>query len=169
MGAGRDQGDGEDTGAGDSEGPGEGTDGGSGAGGEHPGGVRRPAGGVYDWLTRGRQLLAAGDAGAAAVLLRHAHAEEPGSPELVETLARAEFDSGRFGAARDLFATLVEASPDSDYARFGLGASLVRMGRYREAVPHLVIAAVMRPDRPEYQQLLDRARAVGGGTTDDDG
>jgi Flp pilus assembly protein TadD len=132
------------------------------------GDVRRPSGGVYEWLSRGRQLLAAGDAGAAAVLLRHAHAEEPGSPELVETLARAEFDSGRFGAARDLFATLVEVSPDSDYAHFGLGASLVRMGRHREAVPHLVIAAVMRPDRPEYQQLLDRARAVGGGGTDDD-
>jgi Flp pilus assembly protein TadD len=129
--------------------------------------VRRPAGEVYDWLARGRDLLAAGDAGAAATLLRHAHDEEPRSPELVETLARAEFESGRFGAARDLFETLVEVSPDSDYARFGLGASLVRMGRHREAVPHLVIATVMRPDRPEYQQLLERARAVGRRSTDD--
>lgn len=128
------------------------------AGGE----VRRPAGEVYDWLARGRDLLAAGDAGAAATLLRHAHEEEPRSPELVETLARAEFETGQFGAARDLFATLVEAAPDSDYARFGLGASLVRLGRHREALPHLVIASVMRPDRAEYQQLLDRARAVSG-------
>lgn len=122
--------------------------------------VRRPAGDVYDWLARGRALLARGDADAAATLLRHANAEEPGSPELVETLARAEFETGRFAAARDLFAALVEDTPDSDYARFGLGASLVRLGRYRDALPHLVIAAVMRPDRTEYQALLARARTV---------
>lgn len=126
--------------------------------------VRRPAGDVYDWLSRGRGLLARGDAGAAATLLRHANAEEPGSPELMETLARAEFETGRFAAARDLFAGLVESTPDSDYARFGLGASLVRLGRYRDALPHLVIAAVMRPDRAEYQALLARARTVVEGT-----
>ena len=135
--------------------------------------VRRPAGDVYDWLSRGRALLARGDAGAAATLLRHAHEAEPGSPELVETLARAEFETGRFTAARDLFATLVEDAPDSDYARFGLGASLVRLGRYRDALPHLVMASVMRPDRSEYQALLARARAVTGtapaGSSDADG
>lgn len=124
--------------------------------------VRRPAGDVYDWLSRGRALLARGDAGAAATLLRHAHAVEPGSPELVETLARAEFEIGRFAEARDLFALLVEDSPDADYARFGLGASLVRLGRYRDALPHLVMASVMRPDRAEYRALLARARTVTG-------
>lgn len=126
--------------------------------------VRRPAGDVYDWLSRARGLLARGDAGAAATLLRHANSEEPGSPELVETLARAEFETGRFVAARDLFADLVQASPDSDYARFGLGASLVRLGRYQEAMPHLVMADVMRPGRAEYQALLARARTVTEGT-----
>lgn len=129
---------------------------------ERPTEVRRPAGDVYDWLSRGRDLLAAGNPGAAATLLRHAHREEPGSRELVETLARAEFESGQFVAARDLFATLVDLAPDSDYARFGLGASLVRLNRHKDALPHLVMATVMRPDRAEYQQLLDRARAVDG-------
>lgn len=129
---------------------------------EHPTEVRRPAGDLYDWLSRGRDLLAAGNPGAAATLLRHAHREEPASRELVETLARAEFESGQFVAARDLFADLVELAPDSDYARFGLGASLVRLGRHREALPHLTMATVMRPDRAEYQQLLDRVRTVEG-------
>lgn len=124
--------------------------------------VRRPAGDVYDWVARGRDLLAGGHAGAAATLLRHAHAEEPASQELTETLARAEFEAGRFTAARDMFATLVELAPDSDYARFGLGASLVRLGRYRDALPHLTMATVMRPGRAEYEQLLARARAVIG-------
>lgn len=124
--------------------------------------VRRPAGEVYDWVARGRDMLAAGNAGAAATLLRHAHDEEPGSRELVETLARAEFESGRFAEARDLFAGLVDLAPDSDYARFALGASLVRLGRYRDALPHLVMATVMRPDKAEYQHLLQRARAVTG-------
>jgi len=136
---------------------------------ERPTQVRRPAGGVYDWLARGRDLLAAGHAGAAATLLRHAHREEPGSRELTETLARAEFESGRFAAARDLFASLVELAPDSDYARFGLGASLVRLGRYRDALPHLTMATVMHPGRAEYEQLLERARAVTGRTDRADG
>lgn len=131
--------------------------------------VRRPAGEVYDWVARGRDMLAAGNAGAAATLLRHAHDEEPGSRELVETLARAEFESGRFVEARDLFATLVELAPDSDYARFALGASLVRLGRHHEALPHLVMATVMRPDRADYEQLLQRARAVTGKDSRADG
>lgn len=122
--------------------------------------VRRPAGDVYDWVSRARAMLARGDAGAAATLLRHALSEVPGSPELVESLARAEFDTGRFAVARDLFADLVATSPDSDYARFGLGASLVRLGRYQEALPHLAMADVMRPGRAEYEALLARARAV---------
>lgn len=129
--------------------------------------VRRPAGDVYDWVSRGRDLLAAGHAGAAATLLRHAHEAEPRSRELTETLARAEFEAGRFAAARDMFASLVDLAPDSDYARFGLGASLVRLGRYRDALPHLTMATVMRPGRAEYEELLGRARAVTG--KDDDG
>ncbi|MFC5381776.1 tetratricopeptide repeat protein [Aquipuribacter nitratireducens] len=119
----------------------------------------RPAGGTYEWLSRGRELLAAGDAQAAATVLRHAHEDEPGSPDVLETLARAEFESGRFEEARRLFAALVEREPDSDYARFGLGASLVRLARAREAEPHLALAAAMRPDRSEYVGLLQRARA----------
>ena len=124
--------------------------------------VRRPAGEVYDWVARGRDLLAAGNAGAAATLLRHAHETEPGSREITETLARAEFENGRFTVARDLFASLVDLAPDSDYARFGLGASLVRLGRYRDALPHLTMATVMRPGRAEYEDLLERARTVTG-------
>ena len=61
-----------------------------------------------------------------------------------------------------MFASLVDLAPDSDYARFGLGASLVRLGRYRDALPHLTMATVMRPGRAEYEQLLERARAVTG-------
>lgn len=124
--------------------------------------VRRPAGDVYDWVARGRELLAGGHDGAAATVLRHALDEAPGSRELTEMLARAEFGSGRFVAARDAFASLVELVPDSDYARFGLGASLVRLSRYQDALPHLTMAAVMRPGRVEYEQLLERARVVTG-------
>ncbi|WP_336923575.1 tetratricopeptide repeat protein [Aquipuribacter sp. SD81] len=133
---------------------------------DDPADGRRPAGGAYEWLSRGRALLAAGDAQAAATVLRHAHDDEPESPDVLETLARAEFESGRFEEARRLFAALVEREPGSDYARFGLGASLVRLARAREAEPHLALAAVMRPDRTEYVTLLERARAsLGRGRT----
>ena len=132
---------------------------------ERPEQVRRPAGEVYEWFDRGRELLAAGHAAAAATVLRHALDEAAGSRELTEMLARAEFESGRFVAARDVFASLVDLAPDSDYARFGLGASLVRLGRHRDALPHLTMATVMRPGRAEYEQLLERARVVTAGAT----
>jgi len=127
--------------------------------------VRRPAGEVYDWFARGRELLAAGHAAAAATVLRHALDEAAGSRELTEMLARAEFESGQFVAARDAFASLVDLAPDSDYARFGLGASLVRLGRHQDALPHLTMATVMRPGRVDYEQLRERARVVTGRAT----
>ena len=48
-----------------------------------------PAGEVYDWYTRGMQLLAAGDAAAAAQLLEHAARAEPDARSVREGLARA--------------------------------------------------------------------------------
>jgi tetratricopeptide (TPR) repeat protein len=121
---------------------------------------REPGGEVYDWFVRGLALLESGNAEAAAELLAHARSAEPGSASILEALARATFDAGRFSRASELFAELAEASPDNDYARFGLGLTRMRVGDVPGAVEQLAMAAAMRPGRQDYQRALREARAT---------
>jgi len=119
-----------------------------------------PAGEVYDWFIRGLRLLDSGNAGAAAALLAHARNREPESASILEALARATFDAGRYAEAHGLFGELVETTPDNDYARFGLGLSRMRTGDVPGAVEQLALATVMRPGRADYQRALNEARAT---------
>lgn len=119
-----------------------------------------PAGGVYDWFVRARSLHDAGNPEAAAELLSHARRREPESASVLEALARALFDARRYPEAERHFTELVEASPDSDYARFGLGLCRMRLGDHGGAAEQLSMAAAMRPGRRDYQQALREARAT---------
>ncbi len=119
-----------------------------------------PAGEVYDWYVRGTTLLESGNPGAAAELLAHAHSREPESASVLEALARALFDARRYAEAAGRFTALVEVSPDSDYARFGLGLSRMRLGDLGGAIEQLALATAMRPERTDYQQALREARAT---------
>lgn len=119
-----------------------------------------PSGEVYDWYRRGLALLEGGSPGAAAALLEHAYAEEPDSASVCEALARALYDSGRYTEAAQNFSELATRSPDNDYAQFGLGLALSRLGEFHRAVDHLAMAVAMRPQRQEYVRALREARAT---------
>lgn len=119
-----------------------------------------PAGEAYDWYRRGSALLESGDAAAAAELLGWAAREEPQAASVREYLARALFDARRYDDAAREFEALVDLAPDDDYAQFGLGLALWRLRRFRRAADHLAMAAVMRPDRPEYAAALRQVRAT---------
>lgn len=121
-----------------------------------------PAGadGPFEWVRRGLDLLDRGDAWAAAVLLERAAAKEPASSSVREALSRAYFDSGRFAQAAASFHDLVVLNPTSDYAHFGLGLALTRLDRFELAIEHLAMAVAMRPDRREYVDRLQQARAT---------
>lgn len=136
------------------------TDEGAVDGAEAADGRGRPAGEVYDWFVRGRTLLDGGNPGAAAELLMHAREHEPESTSVLEALARALFDARRYAEAERRFTELVEASPDDDYARFGLGLSRLRLGDLAGAEQQLAMAATMRPARTDYQQALRGTRAT---------
>ncbi len=123
-------------------------------------GADTPAGGAYEWLQRAMGLLAQGNAAAAATLLERVRREDPTSASVLEALARAHYDAGHYETARSAFTDLVDAAPDSDYAHFGLGLSLFRLGRVDDAEPHLALAAVMRPGRSDYEQRLREVRAT---------
>lgn len=127
----------------------------------------QPRGGAYEWFRRGVDLLEGGHAAAAATILHRAAAQEPESASVLEALARAQFDSGRPGDAVHSFARLVELCPDADYARFGYGVCLSRLGRLSEALQQLKLATAMRPDREEYHEQLRQVKATLAARGDD--
>jgi tetratricopeptide (TPR) repeat protein len=118
-----------------------------------------PEGGVYEWYQRGMQLLGNGDPAAAATLLEHAAEAEPGSRSVLEGLARAQYDAGRYDDAIASFTRLIAVNPTDDYAQFGLGLAASRAGHLRLAAEHLALAVAMRPDLGHYARALRGVRA----------
>jgi Flp pilus assembly protein TadD len=125
-----------------------------------PAGQAADDGNTYVLYQRGLELLERGSAAAAAQLLERAAAAEPRSRSVLEALARAQFDAGRYAEAADNFRLIVEASPSDDYAHFGLGLALARTGDPAAAAEHLALAAAMRPDTPHYTEALRSVRAT---------
>jgi tetratricopeptide (TPR) repeat protein len=123
-----------------------------------------PGGSVYEWYQRGLQLLGERHPDAAATLLARAAEAEPGSRSILEALARAQYDAGRYAEAIDSFTRLIAVNPSDDYAHFGLGLAASRSGELSLAAEHLALAAAMRPDLHHYAQALRgvRARRAGG-------
>jgi len=115
--------------------------------------------GPYDWYQRGLGLLESRSPAAAEQLLARAAAAEPESRSILEALGRAQFESGRYGSAKESFARIIESNPADDYAQFALGLSAARTGDLRTAVEHLALAAAMRPDIAHYGRELRMARA----------
>jgi tetratricopeptide (TPR) repeat protein len=110
--------------------------------------------GAYDWYQQGLALLQSGDNHAAATLLERAAAVEHGKSSIHEALARAYFGSRRFDEALEQFGVALDLSPANDYAHFGAGLCLGRLGRLPEAVGHLRMANVMRPNNEDYERAL---------------
>jgi Flp pilus assembly protein TadD len=111
---------------------------------------------VYEWYQQGMALIKAGDNQAAVTVLERAAAVESDKGSVREALARAYFGSGRFDAALAEFTAALEISPVNDYAHFGAGLCLARLGRLPEAVGRLRMANVMRPGIADYEAALAR-------------
>jgi tetratricopeptide (TPR) repeat protein len=118
-----------------------------------------PDGGVYEWYQRGVELLRNGDPAAAATLLSRASAAEPDSRSILEALARAQYDAGRYEEAVISFTALTAVGPTDDYAHFGLGLAASKAGELRLAAEHLALAVAMRPDLGHYARALRGVRA----------
>jgi len=117
-----------------------------------------PEGDVYEWYQRGVQLLREGHPAAAATLLARAAAAEPASRSILEALARAQYDAGRYQEAVISFTALTALSPTDDYAHFGLGLAASRAGELRLAAEHLALAVAMRPEVGHYARALRGVR-----------
>jgi Tfp pilus assembly protein PilF len=111
------------------------------------------SGDAYTAFQDGLRLLESADAHAAVVPLERARDLEPDKGSIREALARAYFRCGRYPAAAAEFDRALELDPVNDYAHFGLGLSLLRVGERARARGHLKLAAAMRP-RDEYFAAL---------------
>ena len=122
--------------------------------------MSEPQGDAYEWYRRALDLLDRGDADASLVLLDRVLAEDPEAPSAREARARALFDARRYDLAAQAFEQIVAVRPDDDYAHYGLGLSLWRLQRFPEAIDHLAMASVMRPQRSDYSAALGQVRAT---------
>lgn len=105
---------------------------------------------------RATMFFEAGDPGGAARLLEPIIVAEPENSAVRLLLARAYFSSAQLGRAEEQLRTLVEQDPSDHYAHHVLGRTLERQGRRPEALPHLRLAAAMRPDDYDYQSAVIR-------------
>jgi predicted Zn-dependent protease len=119
-----------------------------------------PAGGPYEWYRRAMLLLETGNPEAALQLIERLEVVQPGSRSVHEARARALFDARRFEEAALAFESILERTPDDDYAHFGLGLCLWRTQQFVAARDELAMAFVMRPSRPEYGQALAQVKAT---------
>lgn len=113
---------------------------------------------AYEEFRRGLDLLRDGNPHAAVQPLERARELEPTKSSIREALARAYFNSQQVGAAREEFSNTLEIDPANDYAHFGLGLALLRLGDLPAARGHLKLAVVMNPEEEHYARALARAK-----------
>jgi Flp pilus assembly protein TadD len=83
---------------------------------------------------------------------------EPDKPSVHLLAGRAYLGSAQLRRAEAAFLRVIELDPTDHYARFALGRTLQRLGRYPEAQTQLRMAAAMHPV-PEYQEALGEISA----------
>jgi Flp pilus assembly protein TadD len=91
----------------------------------------------------------------AARLLEPIVEAEPQNAAVRQLLARAYFNSAQLAGAEAQLRTLIELDPSDHYAHHVLGRTLERAGRFREALPHLRLAAAMN-SHGDYTEALRR-------------
>jgi Flp pilus assembly protein TadD len=96
-----------------------------------------------------------GDALGAAKLLEPIVEAEPHNSAVRQLLARAYFNSAQLNGAEAQLRALIEHDPSDHYAHHVLGRTLERGGRFREALPHLRLAAAMK-QHDDYSSALQR-------------
>jgi Flp pilus assembly protein TadD len=105
-----------------------------------------------------QEMLTRGNPHAALTVVEPLIEQEPDAAAVLILAARACFDSARLERAEALFRRLVELDPTNHYAHAGLGRTLQRRSRHREALPHLRLANALHSE-PWYASALARAEA----------
>jgi Flp pilus assembly protein TadD len=122
-----------------------------------PGGPTDDRESAYELLRRGQALMLARHDAQAVIILDRAAKLEPAKGSILETLGRACFNSRQHARAARAFEALLAVDPSAHYGHFGLGMSLLKLGRPDEARTHLRLAAALDPASATYRKALDRS------------
>jgi Flp pilus assembly protein TadD len=101
-------------------------------------------------------IFESGDPLAASRLLEPIVEAEPHNAAVRQLLARAYFNSAQLNGAETQLRALIDHDPSDHYAHHVLGRTLERAGRFREALPHLRLAAAMKQQQPDYAEAVHR-------------
>lgn len=112
--------------------------------------------GVYEDFAQGMRHLEEGRFDEAIRCLERARDEEPRKGSIREALGRARFRAGDFPLAAAEFEAALACDPTNDYAHFGLGLALARMGQRGRAIGHLKLACALDPANAIYRRYLER-------------
>ncbi|MGD0165801.1 MAG: tetratricopeptide repeat protein [Gaiellaceae bacterium] len=100
---------------------------------------------TYELFQKGKRQLADGMPAQAMVSLEKAKRREPRKASIREALGIAYFRLGRFEEAEVEFRAMVDITPTDPYGYYGLGRSLARLGRSKEASGQLKLARMLSP------------------------
>ena len=114
--------------------------------------------GTFEAFRKAESLVAQRRPLDALVVLAPVLDAEPDKPSVQLLAGRAYLGSAQLRRAEAAFQRVIELDPTDHYARFALGRTLQRLGRYPEAQTQLRIATAMHPV-PEYQEALGEISA----------
>jgi Flp pilus assembly protein TadD len=109
---------------------------------------------TYDLFQQGREHLRKGMAAQATVPLEKAKRREPDKASIREALGIAYFRMQDYERAESEFRAMLEIAPNDDYAHYGLGRSLEKLGRDTEAQGHYKLARSLRPGSEHYSARI---------------
>jgi len=111
---------------------------------------------AYYHFKKGKKLAEENNFIKAIMHLEKAKQEEPQKASIREALARAYYNCGFYSPARENFQKAVEIDPTNDFAYYGLGLSLAKLGKINRAIGQLKIAVTMKPRSEEYKKALKK-------------
>jgi Flp pilus assembly protein TadD/uncharacterized protein (AIM24 family) len=113
-------------------------------------------------LTRGTELIGAGDVDGARAALERARTLRPKDVKVLGLLGQAYYRLGRFEDAGDVWQRLVDESPVEPAARVNLGLARLKAKRHADAAKQLEIALDLNPEHPKAMGYLGLALLEGG-------
>ncbi len=112
--------------------------------------------GAFELLNRANELMDRRRDEEAVPLLELANMIQPSKGSILETLGRAYFNTGRRKAARASFEQCLEVDPTNHFAHFCLALCLKHLNLRQQAIGHLKLALVMKPQEDRYADALRR-------------
>ncbi|MDZ7838603.1 MAG: tetratricopeptide repeat protein [Actinomycetota bacterium] len=88
--------------------------------------------------------------------LEKAKRQQPHKASIREALATAYYNSGFYSSAKKNFEKALQIDASNDFAYYGLGLSMAKLGDIKKARGQLKMAMVMNPECEQYKKALHK-------------